>query len=115
MKKLYKIILSLLKKSIDKLYYSEYTFRRETLIREMFPWINAIWDYKKINEYIATHSQNEVTHIIEILYSFYWWEVNLLVHQWKEDEVKNLKWILTFALTLERFRDQYLNEWGSNK
>lgn len=110
-----KLIITWLKKKLDKLYYSEYTLSRETLIREMFPWVNAIWDYKKINEYIASHSLDEVTKVIEILYSFYWWEVHLLVNSWKEDDVKYLKWILSFALMLERFKDQYLIEQWSNK
>ena len=103
-------LIFIIKKKIDKLYYSKYNLSVETLAREMFPWLTAIWEYKKINEYIASHSFEEVQKIIEILYSFYWGEVNLLVHTWKVDDVKNLRWLLDFALALERFRDQYLSE-----
>lgn len=108
-------IIAFLKKRIDRIYYSEYTISRETLIREMFPWLKAIWEYKKVNEYIASHSFEEIEKIIEILYSFYRWEVSIFVHTNKEDDVKYLKWILDFALALERFRDQYLSERESEK
>lgn len=112
-KNIFKILLPIikwLKFKFDKLYYSEYNFNRETLIRKMFPWLNAIWEYKKINEYIASHSYEETNKLIEILYSFYRWEVNMLVNSNKEDDVKYLKWVLDFALALERFREAYLIE-----
>jgi len=110
MNKFLLILVKWLKLKLDKIYYSEYTLSRETLIREMFPWLNAIWEYKKLSEYIASHSHEEISKLIEILYSFYWWEANLLVHSNKEDDVKYLKWILEFALALERFREAYLIE-----
>ena len=115
MRKIYMGLLLWLKKKLDRIYYSEYTFSRETLIRKMFPWVIDIWEYKKINEYIASHSFDEITKVIEIMYAFYWGEVNMLVHSWKEDEIKYLKWILDFSLTLQRFKEQYLIEQESSK
>lgn len=108
--KLIKRIIPWIKKYVDKIYYSEYTLSRETLIREMFPWINNIWEYKKINDFLLTHDISELNDIIWIIYSFYWGQVSILVHNNKESEVIHYKWLLELVFNLERFRDVYISE-----
>lgn len=107
-------IISILKKYIDKLYYNYYTYNRETLIREMFPWITKVWEYEKLNEYIVSHSLQEITMIASMLTSYYWWEANSLILKNREEDIKYLKWILDLALTLERFKEANLTENNSS-
>lgn len=108
-KDIFLLIILYIKKNLDKIYYSQYTSKWETLIRNMFPWISNINEYKTLQDYIVTHPSEDVSTIIKILYSFYWGEVNLLVHSWREDDVKYLKWILDFAKLLDTYRVEYLN------
>lgn len=111
MNELKKLILVWLKKTIDKMYYVEYSKPKETLIREMFPWIDNVWEYKLLDTYIASHNNmNEIYTLIRVIHSFYRWEVNSLIANWKVDEINNYKWLLIFANSLKDFYDVYLSD-----
>lgn len=115
MKYIYRIILKWLKQKVDKLYKKEYNVTQETLVREMFPWIYNVWEYKFLNNYIASHcSINEITDLIKVIHSFYWWEINQLIASWKIESINDYRWLLIFANNLKDFYDIYVQNLKDN-
>lgn len=107
-------IISWLKKSIDRVYYNSYNLKRETLVREMFPWINNVWEYKYIETYIRNNNLSNILDLVKVIHSYYRWEVNTLISIWKIDEIKNLKWLLDFSIALRDYKDRVMSEWQDN-
>lgn len=103
-------VITILKKNLDKLYYSQYTLQRETLIREMFPWIQQIWEYKHIDIYIRNHNITEIDDLIKTIYSFYRWEVNRFILEWKIENINNLQWLLDFIYSIRSFQEEILRQ-----
>ena len=90
-------IISIIKKWVDKLYYSRYTLKRETLIREMFPWVNTLTldDYSVINNFLVTITPSDLSKLIKVITTFYWLEVNRCVTS------GNIQWIIKFQWLID--------------
>ena len=99
-----------LKKKLDKIYYNQYTLSRETLIREMFPWINRVWEYDHLETFMRNTSVSQLLDLITVIYSYYWGEVNALISVWKIDEINKLKWLLDFANAIRDYKDRVMSE-----
>lgn len=98
-------ILTYIKKFIDKLYYSEYNYNKDTLIREMFPWIVNIWEYKKIDLFLKNNSTSDILDLIEVIWAFYWWEVYRCTKEWKFQEIEKLQWLIDFAQSIKDYQE----------
>lgn len=110
MKHLKKLAILWLKKIIDKIYYTEYTFNKETLIREMFPWISNVWWYELLNIFFRNYSPTQVDEFIKIIWAYYRWEVERLTLLWKFSEIERFQWLLDFAQALKDYQDYILRE-----
>ena len=107
-------ILSWMKKYLDRMYYNLYNLDRGPLVREMFPWIYDIWEYKHIETFVRNNSMQQISDLSQVAYSYYRWEVNTLISIWKIDEIKSLKWLLDFASTLREYKERVMIEWQDN-
>ena len=103
-------VITILKKNLDKIYYSQYTPSRETLIREMFPWIEKIWEYNYIDIYIRNHNITDIEELIKVIYSFYWWEVNKYILLWEIENINKLQWLLDFIYSIKSFQEEVLSK-----
>lgn len=110
MKKIKKKLILWLKKNIDKIYYTEYTFNKETLIREMFPWITGVWEYEALNVFFRNSSPNQIHEFIKIIWAYYRWEVQRLTLEDNPAEIKRFQWLLDFAQALKDYQDYILIE-----
>lgn len=107
MKKLLLKCLLITKKLIDKLYYSYYTADKEALIREMFPWINYIWDYSHIDLFLKTTSYDSLDSIVKVITTFYWGEVWRLTIENKFQQIERYQGLLEFCVSIRDYQ-QYL-------
>ena len=100
-------IIIFLKKFIDKLYYIKYNaWNKEILIRQMFPWIEKVWEYSKIEDFLQGRSTSEIDQVVSTIMSYYWWEVARLNSNKNHDEIWSLQWLVDFCQSLK----DYLNE-----
>jgi len=105
-----KTIIRLLKKIIDKQYYKYYTEDKETLIRQMFPWIQQVWEYKKLSLFLQSNGPQQINDIIEIIWAYYRWEVERLNMEWKFSEVERYQWLVDFSQSLRDYQEYVLTE-----
>jgi hypothetical protein len=110
MKLLPKSLIYKLKKYIDKLYYNKYTHDRETLIREMFPNIENIWEYKHIDFYLRNSTISQTNDLVKAIWAFYWWEVARLTKENKYDEIMKYQWLIDFSQTIKDYHEYVLTE-----
>lgn len=103
-------MLTFVKKFIDKLYYSKYTRSRETLIREVFPWINYIWDYSTVELFLKSSNPTAVSDLIKVITTFYWWEVNRLTIQNDFQWIVRYQGLLDFCQSLRDYQEYILEE-----
>jgi hypothetical protein len=96
-------IIKWLKKVIDKAYYSEYTYNRETLIREMFPWIISIWEYKNLNTFILNNNIENINSIVKIIWDYYWGEVQRYTFEKNFQKIESLQWLLDFSQSIKDY------------
>lgn len=99
-----KKIITAIKKFVDKIYYNGYYDRREILVREIFPNIKEIGEYKKLSTFLETQDHSSVDRLIEVITDFYWWEVSQLSLDWKFSSIERYQWLLDFAQSLKDYR-----------
>lgn len=107
-------IIKFIKKYIDKIYYLHYTRDRETLVREMFPWINYIWEYRFIDLYLKNSTPESLDSIIKVIFTFYRWEVNRLTLEWKFQWIERYQWLLDFCQSLKDYQQYVFEEKTKN-
>jgi hypothetical protein len=97
MKQLLIKLLWIIKKFVDKLYYSQYTADNEALIRQMFPWVNTMTtqDYSVINNFLISTSPADLSRLVQVITTFYWLEVN------REILKNNLQWVIKYQWLIE--------------
>lgn len=108
MKTIKKKILTYIKKIVDKYYYNEYTYDKDTLIREMFPWIINIWEYKKIDSFLRKNSPSDISDLIEAIWAFYRWEVDRCTKEWKFQEIERYQWLIDFSQSIRDYQEYIL-------
>lgn len=101
-------ILQFLKKNIDKRYYNYYSMDRETLIREMFPWISKIWEYNELDLFLKNTTVSSTATLMKVIWTFYWWEVNRLTAEWKFSEIEKYQWLLEFVQAVRDYQEYIL-------
>ena len=108
MKKYTFILLRILKKIIDKAYYNQYTYNRETLVREMFPWIYNIWELKEIDSFVRNWSVTQTNELVKAIWAFYWGQVSRLTSAWKYAEIEKYQWLLDFCQAIRDYQEYIL-------
>lgn len=103
-------IITKLKKFIDKIYYNQYYGGREILIREIFPWINNVWEFKELTKFLNSQDSTNITILIKVIWDFYWWEVSRLSLDWKFSEIERNQWLLDFAQSLKDYNFLLMRE-----
>lgn len=103
-------VIRFVKIRIDKLYYSLYTPTNETLIREMFPWVNTLTqqDYSTINNFLLNTSPSTLADLIKVITTFYWLEVNREILKWNLQWVTKYQWLIELCDSLTDFQRMYL-------
>ena len=103
-------IIVQLKKIIDKIYYSKYYTSREILIREIFPGVSNIWEYKYLTKYLNTQDANSVDELIKVVWDFYWWEVSRLGMEGKFTSIERFQGLIDFTQSLKDYKLMLLTE-----
>jgi hypothetical protein len=101
-------LLKIVKKIIDKAYYNQYTYNRETLVREMFPWIVSIWEYKEIDSFLRHWNITQTNDIVRAIWAFYWGKVKELTSAWKYVEIEKYQWLLDFCQSIRDYQEYIL-------
>jgi len=100
-------IIRYLKNFVDKLYYNKYNlWERETLIRQMFPWINKVWEYETLNLFLKDKSLSDLDQLLKTLMSYYWWEVARHAEANNTTAIREMKGLLDFCQSVK----DYINE-----
>ena len=93
-----------MKKKIDKIYYSKYhSGNREALIRETFPGIHEVWEYKQLDSYLVTLGEDSKRQLINALMSFYWGEISILNANKNYQKASEYEWIVTFCSMVQAY------------
>lgn len=104
------LMIKYIKKQIDKIYYSQYNPWRETLIREMFPWIINVWEYKEVEIFFKNMSIQQTSYLIKTIWAFYWGEVNRLTLEGKFDKIERLQGLIDFTVFLKDYEEYALSQ-----
>lgn len=105
-----RLIITLIKKYIDKIYYTKYSTDREILVREIFPWAYNVWEYKALTSFLKSQDQTSITLLIKVIWDFYWWEVSRLSLEWKFSSIERNQGLLDFAQSLKDYNSMLLRE-----
>lgn len=104
------VIIAFLKKTFDKLYYSKYTIQeRGALIRTMFPWINKVGEYERLNSFLKDRSQYELDEYIWAIMAYYWWEVETLTMKWEFNKIERYQWLVDFCQAIRDYSNEVYN------
>lgn len=101
---MFKKIIKWLKVKVDKIYYSVYTTDEWTLIREMFPWINSIWEYKHINTFLRNNRPSDISLLMNVITAYYWWEVKRLTEEGNFQTIERYQWLLDFIQDIRDYQ-----------
>lgn len=104
-----KIIVKV-KKFIDNIYYKDYYENREILIREIFPWVNHVGEFKYLDLFLKNHNTTDIENLVKVIWDFYWWEVSRLSLEWKFSSIERNQWLLDFAQSLKDYNIMLLRE-----
>ena len=112
MKELLFKVLKIIKKYVDKLYYSQYTWDTETLIRQMFPWVSTLTtqDYSVINNFLLNTTPAELSKLTNVITTFYWLEVNREILKNNLQWIVKYQWLIELSNSLTDFQRIYLAE-----
>lgn len=110
MRTLIRLVLKLIKKQVDKQYYSLYNPWREALIREMFPWVINVWEYKEAEMLFQNISLQQVAYLNKTIGAFYWGEVNRYTLEGKFDRIERLQGLIDFGIFLKDYEEYALSQ-----